>query len=53
MAQNPRMLEGYRVLEFTNFVAGPTCGESSVRWAPMSSRSSARSKATTSGCSDW
>jgi CoA:oxalate CoA-transferase len=25
MAQNPRMLEGYRVLDFTHFVAGPTC----------------------------
>src|SRR5487761_1351016 len=25
MEQRPRMLEGYRVLDFTHFVAGPTC----------------------------
>jgi len=23
--EKPRMLEGYRVLDFTHFVAGPTC----------------------------
>ena len=25
MVQRPRMLEGYRVLDFTHYVAGPTC----------------------------
>ena len=25
MAGSPRMLEGYRVLDFSQFVAGPTC----------------------------
>ena len=25
MEKRPRMLEGYRVLDFTHFVAGPTC----------------------------
>ena len=25
MEKSPRMLEGYRVLDFTHFVAGPTC----------------------------
>ena len=25
MEKTPRMLEGYRVLDFTHFVAGPTC----------------------------
>jgi crotonobetainyl-CoA:carnitine CoA-transferase CaiB-like acyl-CoA transferase len=25
MEKNPRMLEGYRVLDFTHYVAGPTC----------------------------
>jgi len=25
MPNKPRMLEGYRVLDFSQFVAGPTC----------------------------
>ncbi len=25
MANRPRMLEGYRVLDFSHWVAGPTC----------------------------
>jgi hypothetical protein len=47
--QKRPMLTGYRVLDFTQIVAGPPAPDSSPKWAPKSSRWSSPLEAIGSG----